>query len=182
MAGYTGASAGIPDITYVNNPRQPDTNNYLGNTYFRFEFTRLPTVTYFCQRVNLPAISFTHAELPTPLGLTSKVPGGKYEYEQLTVSFMVDEDMKNWLEVYNWMRSIGNLDDIKHHIGNHHDKYSDARIIITNSAFKPNISVRIRGVFPVALSGIDFDSTTTETETVIATGTFNFTHYEIETL
>lgn len=180
MAGYTGP--GIPDITQVSNPTQPDTNNYLGNTYFRFEFTRLPTVTYFCQRVNLPSISFTSAELPTPLGLTSKVPGGKYNYDQLNVSFIVDEEMKNWLEVYNWMRSIGNLDDISNHIKNHMDKYSDARLIITNSAFTPNISVRFRGVFPIALSGIDFDSTSVDTETVVSTATFAFTHYEIETL
>jgi len=181
MAGYTGASAGIPDITYVDNSRQPDTSNYLANTYFRFEFTRLPTVTYFCQRVNLPALTFTRAELPTQTGLTVKVPGGKYEHEDLTVSFLVDENMLNWLEVYNWMRSIGVHDEIKETIP-YEDRFSDARIVITNSAFKPNLIVKIRGAFPTSLSGIDFDSTAVETEGVIATATFAFTNYEIETL
>ena len=182
MAGYTGATAGIPDITYVSNARQPDTNNYLANNYFKFEFTRLPTVTYFCQRVNLPSLSFTRAEQPTSFGLTGKIPGGRYDYDPLTVSFIVDEDMKNWLEVYEWMRSIGNLDDINKHIHVHHDKYSDARITIMNSAYKQKLVVKIRGVFPTSISGIDFDSTLPETEPIVASATFDFTFYEIERL
>ena len=32
--GYTGP--GIPDVTRVSNPRQPDTNNYLATNHFQF--------------------------------------------------------------------------------------------------------------------------------------------------
>ena len=44
IVGYTGP--GIPDITRVSNPRQPDNNNYLATNYFKMEITRLPLVTY----------------------------------------------------------------------------------------------------------------------------------------
>ena len=178
--GVTGSTAGIPDIYRVSNPRQPDTNNYLASNYFKFEFTRLPTVTYFCQRVNLPSISFTRAEQGTSFGVVGKVPGGRYDFEDLTVSFIVDEDMKNWIEIYEWMRSIGNLDDMTKHVTPHHDKYSDARITVLNSAYKEKKVIKIRQAFPVSLSGIDFDVTLPETEPVIASASFAFTYYEIE--
>ena len=38
--------------------RQPDNINPLMNTYFRFIMNKVPTITYFCQRVNLPSLSY----------------------------------------------------------------------------------------------------------------------------
>jgi hypothetical protein len=42
------------------------------------------------------------------------------------------------------------------------------------------LAVKYRNVYPTFLSAIDFDSSTTDSDTVIATATFAYTHYEIE--
>ena len=181
--GMTGDSpAGIPDVTRVTNPRQPDTNNYLANNYFKMEFTRLPTVTYFCQRVNLPSLSFTPVEKANPTGIIEKWMGGRYLFEDLTVSFQVDESMKNWLEVYNWMGSISPSWDHGSLISGQYnqDFFSNATLNITNSAYKPKLKVMFHDLFPTSISGIDFDSTSTENEPVIATATFAYTYYTVE--
>ena len=185
--GYTGAypgytGPGIPDITRVRNPRQPDTNNYLSSNYFKLEITRLPTVTYFCQSASLPSLTLTPVEQPTALGIRQKWIGGAYSYEDLSVSFVVDENLKNWLEVYEWMESIGNLTDNETAIAGYQndDFFSDITLMITNSAYAPKHYVQFKNAFPIALSGIQFESTASESEPVIANATFTYTSYKIK--
>mgnify|MGYP005827308337 CR=1 FL=1 len=178
-AGYTGP--GIPDVTRVTNPRQPATNNYLATNYFRLEITRLPTVTYFCQSANLPSLSLTPIEQPTSLGVNPKWIGGKYNFEDFTVSFVVDENMKNWLEVFEWMKDIGTFDGTTIPIDNKQtsDFFSNINIVVTNSVYKPKYYIMFTDAFPIALSGIEFNSTNTENEPAIATATFTYTSYNI---
>jgi hypothetical protein len=180
MPNY-GYTADIPDIKYVNNERQPETNNYLTNNYFKFEFTRLPTVTYFCQQVNLPSISYDAANMGTRLGIPHKTPGGKYTYDDLNVSFMVDENMKNWIEVYEWMQSIGILNDISDTIP-HNDKFSNAKLTIMNSSYKPKLQVTFYDMFPIGISGIEFNSTLPDNIAIIASATFAFNYYKIKSI
>jgi hypothetical protein len=193
--GYTGAKAGytgpgIPDITRVSDPRQPDNNNYLATNYFKFELTRLPLVTYHCQQVNLPSLSLTPVEQPTVFGTTAKWIGGKYTWEELNVSFIVDEDMKNWIEVFEWMEEIGLMADFKTNIsaqrsmpkGQFGDYFSDAKISITSSNYKPKLEIDIHGIFPISLGGIQFNSTNPDNEPAIVNATFAYTYYTINRL
>jgi len=107
------------------------------------------------------------------------------------VSFLVDEDMKNWIEVFEWMKSIGLMIDSKDTLnyktpgrpsGQFEDYFSDAYLAITNSSYKPKIQVRIHEMFPTSLTGIQFNTTNSDNEPVIATATFAYTYYTIESL
>tara|TARA_Y100000034_G_scaffold42377_1_gene51930 strand:- start:247 stop:873 length:627 start_codon:yes stop_codon:yes gene_type:complete len=192
--GYTGP--GIPDITRVSDNRQPNTNNYLASNYFKLEITRLPLVTYYCQSANLPSLTLTHAEQPNPTGTNIKWIGGKYLWEDFTVSFIIDEDMKNWIEVFEWMQDIAIMTDVKntmnynfspgsregHNPGQLDDYFSNAQLAITNSSYKPKLTVNMVDMFPTALSGIQFNSSNTDSEPVIATATFAYTYYTIDRL
>ena len=180
--GFTGP--GIPDVTRVTNPRQPDTNNYLATNFFQLEITRLPTVTYFCQNVGLPSVSVTPVEQPTAVGLFPKFVGGKYNFEDITVSFIVDENMKNWMEVFEWIKDIGTMEGLNNPIDRKQtgDFFSDILLVVTNSVYKPKYHIRFKDAFPIALSGIDFNSALNENEPVIATATFTYTSYNITTL
>lgn len=175
----------MPDVTQVKNPKQPVTNNYLSSNYFKLVFPRLPTVTYFCQSVNLPSFYLHNAVQSTSLGLTIKHPGDKYQFDDLRISFIVDENMKNWMEIYEWMEGIANLESnrpIKDggKVLYHNDWYSDARIIITNSAYNPILEVIIKDVIPIHLGGIDFSSTVTDNIPVNVFASFSYTSYRIE--
>ena len=189
VVGYTGP--GIPDITRVTDPRQPDTNNYLSTNYFKMEITRLPLVTYHCQTANLPTISLTATEQSTRLGTSVKWIGGKYNFEELAVSFIIDEDMKNWLEVFEWIESIGlmvssantiNSNTIGHPVGQIGDYFSNAILSITNSSYKPKLNAVFYDIFPISLTGIDFNSMLTDSEPAVATVTFAYTYYKINRL
>jgi hypothetical protein len=184
--GYTGEAhgftgTGMPDITRVTNPRQPDTNNYLSSNYFQLEITRLPTVTYFCQTASIPALNITPTDQPAPFGTFPKVVGGRYNFEDLSVSFIVDEQMKNWLEVFRWIESLGameNWDTVIEQV----DFYSDITLTVMNSAYKGKYEVRFKNAFPTSISGIDFNSSSMDNEPIIANVTFSYDSYNITTL
>ena len=63
---------------------------------------------------------------------------------------------------------------------NEHQKVSSEFIEILNSDYRPKIIVKFKNVFPVFLSGIDFDSSNTDANTILSTVKFAYTHYTVE--
>jgi len=180
--GYTGDGISIPDAYQRADYRQPPTDNYLLNTSFRFMLNRTPNMTWFCQRVAIPALSFGQMEQPTPFGSRLPVVGTQYDFEDLTIDFIIDEEMKTWIEIYDWMTNLSNPNgDNKEHIP-FEEQTSDAELLILSSAYNPKYSVSFKNIFPVSLGAVQFDSTTAETEPVVSTATFKYRFYEIETI
>ena len=166
------------DMLFENN-FQPTTNNTLTNNKFRFVMTRCPTMTYFCQRANVPSLSFGTSIQSNPTGVTIKRPGTSYVYEDLQIGFSVDENMKNWLEIHNWIKDLGVSYNSATEVLNEHQKVASAYLLVLNSAYRPIISFTFKNLYPTFLSGIDFDSSAADTDTIIATATFSYTHYEV---
>jgi len=163
------------------NRRQPTNTNFLLSTGFRFVLQRTPAITYFCQSCNLPNFSFSEVIQPTRF-INVKHPGRSFDYADLEIGFLVDEDMKNYLEIYNWMRSIGNVEDHNEYLEKTSQHFSDASITILNSAMKPNLTVNFKDIFPKSLSGIDFNSNASDSEPVLVNATFAYTSFEVEKL
>jgi hypothetical protein len=170
----------LPGDFLYENALQPSTHNNLTTNKFRFVLTRCPTVTYFCQRANIPALSFGTSPQSSPSGIQIKRPGTSYVYEDLMVGFAVDENMKNWLEIHNWIRDLGVNYNNSIEVLNENQKICSAYLLIMNSAYRPQIAVKFRNVYPTILTGLDFDSSVTDSDVMIATATFAYTHYEIE--
>ena len=84
----------------------PDNISYLSPVGFRFSVQKLPAVNYFCQSANIPGISIGQIDLPTPTS-TGYLAGDEVAFEELTISFVIDENMKNWLSIYDWIISLG---------------------------------------------------------------------------
>ena len=169
--------------------RQPTNTNFLLPTSFKFDLKRIPSVVFFCQSVNLPSITLGEISQPTRFSLPVKRSGDSFEFEDLTVNFIVDEEMKTWLEIYNWMSTITSLEDFDTYNSAGHgnppnemNHYSDAVLVITNSAKNPIIEVNFKGCFPKSVSAIEFDSKTTDNEPLVATVTFGYTSYKVEPL
>ena len=94
--------SGVPlDI----NDRTPSNTNMLLSTGFRFLLTRTPNITYYCQSANLPDVNLGEMEQPTRF-IPVKHPGNSFTYGDLELGFIVDEDMENWREIHDWMRSL----------------------------------------------------------------------------
>lgn len=156
-------------------------HNPLLVNYFEFVLDRVPNMVYFCQTVKLPGIGFGSADQPTVLGYPVKVPTGAIRFEELELSFRVDENMINWLELHNWIKTTSNyLNDIN--TLPYERKTSGATLFITNSVYKPKIQIQFKQVFPIYVSGIQFQVNAPTSLEALAAVKFGHTGYEITRL
>ena len=156
-------------------------HNPLLVNYFQFILNRVPGVVYFCQTINLPGIGFGTADQPTIFGNPIKVPTGAFRFEELELTFRVDENLKNWTELHNWIKTTGNYTSDCNTLP-YSEKVSDATLLITNSSYRPKIKIHFKNVFPQYVSGIKFAVNTTTTTEVIASVKFAHSGYTVEPL
>ena len=76
----------------------PDEINQLNVVSFTTNFSILPNVDFFCQRVNIPAVNLGVYRQPTPLS-DAPTEGDKIDFEQFAMNFIVNEDLSNYLEI-----------------------------------------------------------------------------------
>ena len=154
---------------------QPTNISQLNIISFETNFLRMPNVNYFCQRVNIPGISLANTIQATPF---SNIPieGDVLEYEDLSIAFIVDEDMQNYLELYNWLHSLGFPDRYAQYDNQAGQSIkSDVNILIQTNKSNPNYSIVFKDVFPVSLGTITFDTNATALDPVVIDATFKYT-------
>jgi hypothetical protein len=166
--------------TVINGPTDP---NFLASNYYFFSVTRIPNLTYSVQSANLPSIGMGVINQPSNLGLPPKIPATNYSFGELEVSFLVNAQMTNWLEIYNWMKGIGNLKDdttnLNYDPASTSGVFSDGTLLVTNSAYKPILQASFKYLFPKSLGDISFNTQTTTNEPVKCSVTFAYSYYEI---
>ena len=169
---------------------QPTNLNYLSPVNFDLLIQKLPKTRYFCTGVNIPSINFSEALMDTKLAIQSALPGDKITFDPLTVKFVVDEDMKNYQEIFNWIMDLGpgiDTADFKSLVGSTAPRkgddlqmYSDATLMINTSSNNANIEINFIDCFPTSLGAIDF---TTDAEDVAYAScdlTLRYTYYTIK--
>ena len=148
---------------------QPKNINPLADVQFRFDVAAIPKTSFFIQTVNLPSITLEGATIATPQLQNFSRHTGILTYETLNVTFLIDEYLKNWQEVFEWMTSKEN-------------KYTSAVLTVLSSSMNPTMEFHFKDIFPTSLSEISFDSTTTDPTYQVATVTFNYTQYTVRNL
>ena len=165
--------------------RAPQNTNPLQPTKFLLTFNRMPAVQYFCQSVNLPGVSLGEVVRTTPF-LDQYSPGTKLEYTPLSVTFIVDEHLESWKNMYDWFTSIGDPDgfesrDHSLELGKN-TKLSDATLTVLNALNNPVLRVNFINAFPLNMSDLQFDSTLSADTIITSTASFRYESYKYLTL
>jgi len=153
----------------------------LNKNNFRLLIDKIPNTEYYVKKCNIPGVSFSELAHGAGVGLDAYFPGDKVTFENLSVDFLVDEDLANFKEVYDWMNAIVPIKDPKDY-GDYvkvDDEVSDITLITTTNKNIPNRYFRFHDCFPIGLSGLEFESGA-DGESVVATIEFKFTYYDIE--
>jgi hypothetical protein len=141
---------------------------------FIFSIARIPDVVYSLQTVNLPSISLSGTLVPSPV-LDYPIPGDKITFGTLSFSFIVDEDLTNYIALYNWMIEIAGLKrDEKPVHSDVQSATSDGTLTILTNNKNPITSVRYVDCFPSNISDIQYNSTTTDVVTVDVTMEYSY--------
>lgn len=148
--------------------------NWLQNIEFELQIDRLPTVSFNANKVNIPGISLPPAEQRTPFNTIRHAPD-YIEYENLSITCLVDEDLKSWIEMFKWAK-MGFPNDFSEtnsskYKGSHQ---SDISVIMLNSARQKIATFDFVNAQPVNMSALQLD--TTQTERVIQEFTVDFSY------
>lgn len=163
----------------VNN--QPTNMNFLSPVGYKLLLSRAPTVEFMVQRITLPSLSLPVVQQPTPF-IKYPRPGDQLEFGQLTVTFKVNENLDNYLEVYNWLIALGKPESFDQYtlqnrpyksVNEQEDTVaSDITVTFLTSAMNGNVEFTMRDCFPTNLSDLEVDSTVSDIEYITATATF----------
>lgn len=133
------------------------------------------------QAAPIPGIRIPITETVTgPMGLgRAQRAGVTFEYDPLVVRFIVDEHMKSWLSMYEWMLATNNYltgvntaqDTGPEYITLYILDNSKTEIVMSVNFYKPWIS---------DLSEIEFSYTEESDPAMICTATIPYTYFQVE--
>ena len=153
---------------------QPENLNQLNVISFQTNFLRMPMVDYFCQRVSIPGITSSSIVQSTPFA-DVPVEGDHLVFEDLSLDFIVDEDLKNYIEIYDWLKALGFPDNFAQYNSQEQELKSDVNIVIHTNKSNPNYIVNFKDIFPIALGAINFDTNATSLEPIVVNAIFRYT-------
>ena len=120
------------------------------------------------------------------------VPGDKLVFSPLELRFSVDEDLKNFKEIYDWLEGLGYPDNfqqranlqsaLQQNNANTGTVYSDGSLIVTTAQYQPNISINFIDLYPVSLGGLEFNTQGTDVEYLQGSVSFAYRKYSIDIL
>jgi hypothetical protein len=163
--------------------------NFLSQFGFRLVIARLPEIEYFLQRINLPGLNLPAATRATPFASPLAYPGD-ISFNDLTLSFKIDEDMKNYLSIWNWMVQLGfpqNFNQYKQiatrntalQAFEEGEVTSNIRLIVLDNKHNWNYEIEFTSCWPTSLSDLNFGSTDPSVQYLTAEVTFKYHYYTI---
>ena len=166
---------------------QIQNRNFLSPVGFKFTIAKTPKVNFFCNSARIPEINLGVANQPTYLKELD-FPGDKLTYGDLTLRFLVDENLENYMTIHNWMTGLGfpettqDFKDLTTDSDGQRDleeQFSDGNLQILNSNFRPVANVKFFNLFPISLTSLDFDATEPDVQYFTAEASFKYTVYNI---
>ena len=171
--------------------RQPESFDYAQSSQFLVALGNFPLVQYFCTAVTLPGVSVGRFDRSTSLANLPMV-GDLMTFDDFTMTFMVDENLSNYQEIFNWMVNIGAPSDHSQFnktgrvdgVGMPGDRnlYSEIQISILSNKNNPVVRTTLHDAFPLSLSGLTYTTQETDATYLTADVTFAYSYYEFITL
>lgn len=133
--------------------------NALKSNSFQFSIERLPETMFRVIAVNLPNISVP-APMATSAASNQWFPGSTSEFAQLDLTFIVDENLKNYEELFRWITqqryTVGDEFTVKN--VTEEKLVSDGTLLTLTNASNPNRVIKFYDMFPTNLSSINFNT------------------------
>ena len=186
--------------------RQPTKLDYASPTQFKFGIHQLPKVEYFVTQAELPDISLDTTVQNTPFK-DIPIPGEKLTYSNLTVTFLVDEYLENYISLHDWITGLGfpqnraqftkfrdvtsntpadggtgaSVDIVGSAISDK-SMYSDGYLMILSNKNNPIVQIDFQDMFPVSLGALSYDQGATDVEYLSVSTTFAYNIYTLTAL
>lgn len=168
--------------------RIPTNINGLSPNAWQFNIAKLPQLTFYCQEVPIPQVSCGVPEQATKF---TNIPwhGDKLEFAPLEINYLVDEEMKNYVAIFNWLIALSpdqtetqyqnfNVDANSEFTFTDDNFKSDATLMILDSANNAVRNIRFVDAFPTSIQGLTFATTNNDVQYLVANVSFRYTYFE----
>ena len=156
----------------------PSTTNLLQPTKYLVTFPEISETMYFCQKANIPGVSLGMAVQQTP-NIDLFHSGTKLEYNTFDITFMVNEDLSAWTTIYKWMNDLSSADN---NYSRRKENRKQAIFTVMSNLNNPKFRIKLNDIFPISLSDLDFDTTMSAEEHMLATASFRYDWFDLEKL
>ena len=173
---------------FTRNPANP---NYLHPNKFQLNFSRVPNLQYFCQYITIQGIYLSEIVSNTPL-VDLYSPGEKAVYDTLNITFLVDEELKSWLEIHDWIRAMTKVTSFEEYDklkllnpnansrGDLMPQFSDGQITLLSSANNPLHTFKFYDMFPTSVSTFVVSASDTPDSIITADATFRYSYFDVD--
>ena len=101
--------------------------------------------------------------------------GDKLAFGSFEISYLIDEDLLNYKEIFDWMKAYV---EANHSTTTSSDHYRDMTLTVMNSANNVTKQIKFVDAYPTSISSLPFDITTTDVEYLTAVVTFDYSYYQ----
>lgn len=164
--------------------RIPENTSLLQSRKYTFIIPTLPFLNYFVQTTSIPRIGTSAVQVPSPYSEMYR-HGDKLVFDPLTVTVLLDEDLRVWEETFNWLKALTFPHEGREYWRNSNGKqtaYHDAIMTVNNNANIPNLRFKFTYCHPTDISAIQFSSTDSADVTMTCDITFRYDLIEFERL
>lgn len=164
-----------------------DNINYLQPTGFRVVIDRenYPNMEFFAQQVDHPDVSSGEPALAYSRIGNVAFPGDTVTYSPLNIQFILDEDIKSYIELYEWFEKLVNEDYVGAGPRSRSNttrvpSQADVSVSILSSHNNQTKRILYKGCTPTVLSGLRLSSVASSVEYLTFNATFAFTGFEFK--
>ena len=186
--------------------RQPTVFDYSQQSQFKVFLPLFPTTEWFVVRANIPGVSLGQAVQTTPL-LDMPIIGDKLTYDDFYVTFLVDEELKNYTEMHDWLVNCAAPQERSQFRGKERpagipkrpqteimdlilgnvkesdrDLYSNLDLFIMSSKNNPVVKIQMVEAFPISLTNIEYSHQESDVTYAECTATFAFSYFTISAI
>lgn len=173
-----------------------ENRNFLSPVGFKFAAERIRGVDFYCQSASIPSMTIQSADTYTRFNKIPQ-PGDELYYEDLYIKFLVDENLKNYYQVHDWMREIatpfsskefkykrGAIEsqnkrtDVTSLASADNQWRTDCSLFILSSNYQPVAEFIFRDAWPASLTTLTFDASVPDVNFFTAEASFKYNYFD----
>lgn len=170
-------------MTAIDNT--PINENYLSPLNFAFTIKKTPNVNFFVQEAIIPALKLPSTHMPNPF-VNIPLPGEHLKFDPLRITFKIDEDLKGYMEIFNWLTALGKPDNYGQYFQIEKANQfagdgikSDLSLILMSNIKNPHIEFVFTDAFPTSLSSLRLNVTKEGITYITVIATFDYTLFTL---
>ena len=153
-------------------------NDYTNNaipTSFNMAIKDIQGVVFNLTNYTHPSVSLGQAQL-SHKDASFKLPSNVITYDDLNLSFIVDEQLKNYLEVYSWMlrcKPLVGSPKLIHEL-------RDITVYVLDSHKQPVLKFTYKDAFPTNLGALAYATNVSDTDVLTCDTTLAYQSFAVE--